>query len=342
MSAESFAQNKDEKATFAGGCFWCVEQAFEEIDGVSQVSSGYAGGKEKDPTYEEISGGATGHKEAIQIIFDPSKVSYASLLEIFWRQIDPTQADGQFNDKGSQYKTAIFYHSDGQKKLAQVSKQAVQDSGIFKGAVVTEILPFENFYPAEEYHQDYYQKNSGHYNLYKKGSGRAGFLKKTWEGKDGVKFCPLPRAKAKRLDEELKKSLTPLQYRVTQKNGTELPFQNEYVNNKKEGIYVDVVSGEPLFASKDKFGSNTGWPSFTKPLKKDNIIEKKDISLGMERTEVRSKSADSHLGHVFDDGPGPDGPGPDGKRFCINSAALRFIPKEELEQEGYGKYLKLF
>ncbi len=342
-----------EVSTFAGGCFWCVESAFDDEEGVITAISGYIGGKEKDPTYKQVSAGKTGHVESVQVTYDPTIIPYSDILSIFWRQIDPTDDGGQFADRGVQYKTAIFYHNENQKRIAEGSKQDLENSGRYQKSIVTPILPASDFYPAEAYHQDYHEKNPIRYNFYRKGSGRDQYLEEIWgsqENEESV-FDPSSSIQSaspkdfsgeekeyfRPTDEEIEAMLTPLQYDVTQEEGTESAFKNEYNNNKKEGIYVDIISGEPLFSSLDKFDSGTGWPSFTKPLAKNYVVEKSDYRLFMKRTEVRSKYADSHLGHVF-----PDGPDSTGLRYCVNSAAMRFIPKENMEQEGYGEYAILF
>ena len=331
-TTESMAMEKEnamattEKALFAGGCFWCMEKPFEILDGVISVTSGYAGGATVNPTYENYMSG--GHIEVVEIVFDPARVTYEKLLEVYWRQVDPTDAGGQFVDRGHGYISTIFYYTDEQLRLAEQSKADMDRSGVFDKPIVTPIVAAEPFYPAEEYHQDYYKKNPIRYRYYRGGSGRDSFLKKVWGDEE---------KKMKSSKSDLKKRLTPLQYKVTQEEGTEPAFNNEYWDNKKPGIYVDIVSGEPLFSSLDKYDSKTGWPSFTRPLVSENIVERTDKGFFMTRTEVRSKGGDSHLGHVFDDGPRPTG-----LRYCINSAALRFVPKEDLEEQGYGDYLKSF
>ena len=329
----------EKTAVFAGGCFWCVEADFEKLDGVRTVVSGYAGGEEKNPEYKQVASGTTGHKEVVQVFYDPDVVSYKKLVEYFFAHINPTDAGGQFVDRGKQYTSAIFYADDVQKTIADQVKQELSSSGRYDAPVVTEILPLTMFFLAEEYHQDYHKKNPLRYKYYRGRSKRDVFLQAQKKRQTDTPFrldsvYDPSKDFIKPHDDVLKNILTPLQYKVTQKDGTERAFDNAYWDNTEEGIYVDIISGEPLFSSKDKYKSGTGWPSFTKPIDAEHIEEKSDNKLWMKRTEVRSKDGDNHLGHVFPDGPKEAG----GMRYCINSAALKFIPKEKLEEMGYGEY----
>ncbi len=337
-------------ATFSGGCFWCSESDFEKTDGVVEVVSGYVGGTTENPSYKEVSDGKTGHREAIQVYYDPTRVSYEQLLEVFWRHIDPTDGTGQFNDRGEQYTSAVYYHNDEQKIIAEKSKKDLESSKKFDQPITTVIKQSMRFFVAEDYHQDYYKKNKNAYEFYRSRSGRDDYIARVWGDtlyaaqkhhtctiKNGVSICDESSFK-KQTNMELKKRLSDVQYSVTQNGATEKPFDNAYWDNKEEGIYVDIVSGEPLFSSKDQYDSGTGWPSFVKPIGNDVVVEKMDYGLHLPRIEVLSKKANSHLGHVFNDGPADRG----GRRYCMNSAALRFIQKAEMEKEGYSAYNFLF
>ncbi len=306
----------------AGGCFWGVEKYFALMEGVKETTVGYANGNTTDPTYEEVCHQNTGHAETVKVEYDPDIIRLEKLLEMYYQVIDPVSVNRQGGDAGPQYRTGIYYTDEGDAKIIRSSLLQLQQQ--YEQPLAIEAEPLRNFFVAEEYHQNYLDKNPTGYCHIAPGS----FEKAKSVGTVSYQ---------KKSEAELRKLLSPLQYKVTRENATEPPYQNEYNNHFEKGIYVDITTGEPLFCSTDKFESGCGWPAFSKPIKKETISEREDRSLFSRRTEVRSKTGDAHLGHVFDDGPEESG----GLRYCINSAALKFIPVERMAAEGYGAFLSL-
>lgn len=329
-SKSKFPQNPNELLTFdknnlkeiwlAGGCFWGVEAYMARIYGVYDVTSGYANGNTENPTYEEVCFGNTGHAETVNVLYDPKKTDLETILTYFLKIIDPTLLNRQGNDRGKQYRTGIYYKEESDQAIIQ--KLLLLEQEKYDDPIVTEVELLDNFYLAEDYHQDYLEKNP---------DGYCHISFDSLEEQD-IPILVDPSWYPKPSDEELKTKLTDIQYKVTQENDTEASFSNQYFDNFEPGIYVDVVTGEPLFSSTDKYESGCGWPSFTKPIIPEVVLYYKDTSYNMVRTEVRSRSGDSHLGHVFEDGPKEQG----GLRYCINSASIRFIPLEEMAEEGYA------
>lgn len=311
----------------AGGCFWGVEKFLALLPGVEETEVGYANGTVAAPTYEEVCSGRTGHAETVRVGYDPQKLPLQILLEQFYSVIDPFSVNRQGADVGTQYRSGIYYTTEADLPAIEASVAALREQ--FQKIPAIEVVPLKNFYPAEEYHQKYLAKNPGGYcHIGAEDFKRAGALK----------VAAAEERYTVHSKDELKENLTEMQFAVTQQNATEPPFQNEYFAQFEEGLYVDITTGEPLFSSRDKFESFCGWPSFAKPLTATLVKEAADFSLSRQRTEVRSKLGDAHLGHVFPDGPAALG----GLRYCINSAALRFIPRSKLAEEGYGEYLSLF
>ena len=314
---------KNKEIYFAGGCFWGTEHFLKLINGVEATQVGYANSNVANPTYKEVCTGTTNAAETVKVEYDPQVVDLTLLTDLFFKTIDPTSLNRQGNDRGTQYRTGIYYTDPADLPVIQAAVKELAKG--YSKPLVVEIKPLSNFYPAENYHQDYLDKNPGGYCHI-----------------DPALFELAKKANAKKVykkpdDATLRSKLTAEQYAVTQKSATEPAFHNEYWNEHREGIYVDITTGEPLFVSTDKFDSGCGWPSFSKPIEKGLIKENVDSSHGMIRTEVRSKTGNAHLGHVFNDGPVDKG----GLRYCINSASLRFIPKEKMKEEGYGEYLSL-
>ena len=320
-----FSHESENVIYFAGGCFWGIEQLMQSIPGVIDAQSGYANGTgEKDASYAVVVTGKTGFRETVRVEYDPEQVSLDALLLAYFYVIDPTVKDRQGNDIGTQYQTGVYYTNDKAKetveRIAELERSRSEQFFV-------EIGPLLNYYPAEEYHQDYLVKNP------------YGYCHIPWEEMELFSKLRIdPGDYQKPAVEVIREKLTEEQYYVTQEGGTEYAFENEFWNQFEKGIYVDVVTGEPLFSSTDKYESSCGWPAFTKPIEEPSIVELEDLSYGMYRVEVRSRTGNSHLGHVFENDP----ESPNGVRYCINSASLRFVPYAEMEAEGYGYLLDLF
>jgi len=340
-------------AVLGGGCFWCVQSDFEKLPGVLDVISGYSGGRSKQPTYDDYAAG--GHREVVFIMYDPQVVTYAGLVEWLIKHVDPTDRSGSFKDRGNQYRSTIYYENEREKSEAERVIGVINAAKVYKGNINVAIEPRKPFWPAEDYHQDYHTKNGLKYEFFRAQSGRDEFVLRHWGQRAGMlevvgSLPPQAEDEMAALTEkskpwefykkptptEIRKQLTPVQYNVTQQDGTEPAFRNPFWNTKEAGIYVDILSGAPLFSSDDKYDSGTGWPSFVKTLTPEYVGYHEDRGLFTTRIEVRSMTSDSHLGHVFSDGPVARG----GKRYCMNSAALRFIPRSKMKDEGYGDYLE--
>ncbi|OON91576.1 MAG: peptide methionine sulfoxide reductase [Epulopiscium sp. Nele67-Bin001] len=313
------------KIYLAGGCFWGLEKFLRQIYGVLKTTVGYANGNaDSKPTYKEVCTDTTGFVEAVAVFYDEDAITLPFLLKTFFKAIDPTALNRQGNDVGSQYRTGVYYTDPAEEPIIQKALDDLQLE--YKKRILIQNLPLQMYYLAEDYHQKYLEKNpQGYCHI---GSATYEIAQSAFD----------PNAKYKHYTSaELEKRLTPTQFEVTQFNATERPFTNEYDEEFSQGIYVDIVSGQPLFVSSDKFNSGCGWPAFSAPISKDLIKEVMDTTHGMIRTEVRTALSNIHLGHVFPDGPTDKG----GERYCINSAALKFIPLEEMEQQGYAQYIPL-
>ena len=308
----------------AGGCFWGTERYLSSIRGVLSTQVGYANGNTESPTYEDVCYRNTGHAETVRVVYDPAVLPLDFLLALYYESIDPVAVNRQGGDHGAQYRTGIYYVDDGD--LPVIERSIAQLRERYADPIAIEVEPLRGFSPAEDYHQKYLDKNPGGYCHIPKP-----LFEKAAKAVVNPSLYRAPDA------DTLRRTLTREQYEVTQNSATEPPFQNEFWNTFDPGIYVDITTGEPLFVSSDKFESGCGWPSFSKPIDPGVTREKQDSSHGMDRTEVRSRAGNAHLGHVFPDGPRQTG----GLRYCINSAALRFIPKEAMEREGYGDLLHL-
>nr|WP_223869902.1 peptide-methionine (S)-S-oxide reductase MsrA [Paenibacillus sabuli] len=307
------------RATFAGGCFWCMVKPFDTLPGIVSVQSGYTGGHTDNPTYEDVGTEQTGHYEAVQIVYDPARFPYTRLLDVFWGQIDPTDDGGQFGDRGASYRSAIFVHDEQQRREAEASKRALEKSGRFKRPIVTAILPAQPFYIAEEEHQDYYKRRIMHYRRYREASGRDAYLARHWQTERDMDMW--------------RKSLGEAQYRVIAVREEEAPYANAYWNQNEPGIYVDVLTGDPLFGTADQYDASTGYPAFTRPLEEGLVVREAELHPEGARTAVRSRLSGAWLGHLLTDGPGGDK-----RHYHIQSAALRFVPLTRMEAEGYARY----